>query len=120
MVAALIIAIFWAPWHFFLWQAEGNPVLTLQYWIERYTGTILFSLSIVWICNRAKGSILVAGITHAALNTTEAFIAVQDRQVSILLWLITALVMILVALAAIVVPVFRATRVDPVEALRTE
>ena len=31
MIAALIMAFFWIPWHFFLWQAEGKPVLTLQY-----------------------------------------------------------------------------------------
>jgi membrane protease YdiL (CAAX protease family) len=96
LVAALIIAVFWAPWHFFLWQAEGNPVLTLQYWIDRYTGMILFSLFIVWICNRANGSILVAGIAHAAVNTAEAFMAAYDRQVSLLLGFITVMVMILV------------------------
>jgi uncharacterized protein len=95
MIASLIIALFWAPWHFFLDQAEGNPVLTLQYWIDRYTGVILLSLLIVWICNRAKGSILVAGITHASANTAEAFIPVRDGQVLSLIFLVTALVMIL-------------------------
>jgi len=69
--------------------------LTLQCWIERYTGIILFSLFIVWICNRAKGSVLVAGITHAAANTAEAFIPTQDGQVLYLTCLVTALVMIL-------------------------
>ena len=32
---------------------------------------------IVWICNSANGSILVAGVTHAAANTVMAFIPLQ-------------------------------------------
>jgi membrane protease YdiL (CAAX protease family) len=95
LIAALIIALFWAPWHFFLWQAEGSPVLTWQYWLERYVGTILPSVFIVWICNRAQGSILVAGITHAAVNTAEAFIPIEDGQILYLTCLVAALVMIL-------------------------
>jgi len=74
LIAALVIAFFWVPWHFFAWQAEGRPIMTLQYWIEMYIGHILLSVLIVWICNRAKGSILVAGFTHAATNTVQAFI----------------------------------------------
>jgi membrane protease YdiL (CAAX protease family) len=96
MIAALIISIFWVPWHFFLWQAEGRPVLTLQHWIGSYTFTILFSVLIVWICNRAKGSILVAGIAHAAGNTAAAFIPVQNIQDLNLIMLVAALALILV------------------------
>jgi len=43
--------------------------MTVQYWIEMYSGHILFSVLIVWFYNRSKGSILVAGTTHAAANT---------------------------------------------------
>jgi membrane protease YdiL (CAAX protease family) len=97
LIAAFIISIFWAPWHFFLCQAEGNPVLTLQFWIDMYigtAGTILPSLIIVWICNRAKGSILVAGIAHAAINTAFAFVSIQDGQALKQIWFAIALVMI--------------------------
>ncbi len=96
LISALIISFFWAPWHFFLWEAEGEPVLTLQFWIESYTSNILFSLIIVWFCNRAKGSILVAGITHATGNTAVAFIPLLDMKGLYLTWLVAALVMILV------------------------
>lgn len=95
LITALIIAVLWTPWHFFLWQAEGNPVLTLQYWIEMYINTTLFSVIIVWICNRAKGSILAAGITHAAGNTAAAFVPLQGQGLY-LTFLVAALVMILV------------------------
>jgi membrane protease YdiL (CAAX protease family) len=96
LVAALVLAFFWVPWHFFLWQAEGNPVLTLQYWIDMYIVTVPLSLLIVWIYNRSKGSILVAGITHAASNTAVAFIPPPDLQGLSLTLSVAALVMILV------------------------
>jgi hypothetical protein len=57
-----------------------------------FLGHILFSIFIVWICNRAKGNILVAGIAHAATNTTFAFLGLQTH----LPWVIAALVLILV------------------------
>ena len=96
LVAALIIALFWVPWHFFLWQAEGSPVLTWQYWLGQYLIHISASVLIVWICNRARGSILVAGITHAALNTAAAFIPIGDGQFLYLTFFIAVLILILV------------------------
>ncbi len=95
MIAALVIAIFWTAWHFFLWQAEGKPVLTLHYWIEEYLVHILFSVLIVWICNRAKGSILVAGMTHAAANTALAFFPGIDFPVFCTIMVIATLAVIL-------------------------
>jgi hypothetical protein len=96
LIAALVIAFFWVPWHFFAWQAEGKPILTLQYWIEMYIGHILLSVLIVWIFNRANGSILVAGFTHAATNTVQAFIPIKDMQSLYLTLFIAVLVLILV------------------------
>jgi membrane protease YdiL (CAAX protease family) len=96
LIAALIIALFWVPWHFFLWQATGSPILTIQFWAEQYALHILSSLFIVWICNRGHGSILVAGITHAAGNTVMAFLPLQDPRGLFLTWTAAALVLILV------------------------
>jgi membrane protease YdiL (CAAX protease family) len=96
LVAALVIAFFWVSWHFFLWEAEGSPVLTWQYWLERYVVIAPASVLVVWICNRAQGSILVAGISHAALNTAEAFIPIGDGQLPYLTCFAAALVVILV------------------------
>jgi membrane protease YdiL (CAAX protease family) len=91
LITALIIALLWAPWHFFFWQAEGKPVMTVPFWVSMYIGHILLSIFIVWICNRAKGSILVAGIAHAATNTAFAFISLQTH----LTWVVAAIVLIL-------------------------
>ena len=70
--------------------------MTFRFWTEQYTLHILSSLFIVWICNRGHGSILVAGITHAAGNTVVAFIPPQDIRGVYLTWMAAALVMILV------------------------
>jgi membrane protease YdiL (CAAX protease family) len=96
LVAALSIALFWAPWHFFVWQAEGKPVSTLQFWVEMYTGHILFSVFLVWICNRAGGSILVAGIAHASANTAFAFAALRHLRGVNVIWFVGALVLVLI------------------------
>jgi membrane protease YdiL (CAAX protease family) len=95
LIAALILALFWVPWHFFLWRAEGNPVFGGRFWIEQYLIHILFSLLIVWIYNRAHGSILVAGITHAAANTALAFVPKIDFQILCAIMAVAVLVFIL-------------------------
>jgi membrane protease YdiL (CAAX protease family) len=77
-IASLVLAFFWAPWHFFLWQAEGSPVSSMQYWVEQYVGLIPATFLIVWLYNRSRGSILVAGIAHAAANTAFAFLSGVD------------------------------------------
>jgi len=77
-IASLVLAFFWAPWHFFLWQAEGKPVFSLQYWVEQYVGLIPATFLIVWLFNRSRGSILVAGFAHAAANTAFAFLPGVD------------------------------------------
>jgi uncharacterized protein len=77
-IASLVLAFFWAPWHFFLWQAEGKPVFSMQYWVEQYVGLIPATFIIVWLYNRSRGSVLVAGIAHAAANTAFAFLPSVD------------------------------------------
>ena len=77
LAAALLIGLFWTPWHVFLWRAAGSPVWTVSFWSEQFALHLLSSVFIVWICNSANGSILVAGVTHAAANTVMAFIPLQ-------------------------------------------
>lgn len=78
LLAALIIGVFWTSWHFFFWQVQGQPVSDVEFLVAMSIGHMLLSVLIVWICNRAKGSILVAGFTHAATNTAQAFILFRD------------------------------------------
>jgi membrane protease YdiL (CAAX protease family) len=94
LIAASITGLFWAGWHYFFWQAEGRSVLSLEFWINMCISHILLSVLIVWMCNRAKGSILVAGTAHAALNTVQAFASFGDMLILVLA--IATLVIILV------------------------
>ncbi len=96
LIAALVIGFFWATWHFALWRAEGRPVFDWRFWVEMSIAHMMGSLIIVWICNRAGGSILVAGVTHAAANTVQAFIAMPDWRVLLSICLVVALAMVLV------------------------
>jgi membrane protease YdiL (CAAX protease family) len=96
VLAALIIGVFWATWHFPFWQAEGQPVSTVEFLVAMYIGHMLLSVLIVWICNRAGGSILVAGITHAATNTAQAFIHLRDFRSLYVTFFIAVLVLILI------------------------
>ena len=95
LVASIIIGLFWAPWHFFLWQAEGRSVLTLSFWSTYFVGHILFSILLTWFYNRSKGSILVVGIGHASVNTAMAFIPFQNLDILNLTWAIIAFLLIL-------------------------
>lgn len=95
LLAALIIGVIWATWHFFYWQAQGQPISAVEFLVAMYIGHMLVSVLIVWICNRAKGSILVAGFAHAALNTAQAFIPFRDIRSLYPTLFIAALVLVL-------------------------
>lgn len=94
LIASLIIGFFWASWHFLFWMFDGEPVFTMEFWIDMWVMHILVSFVIVWMCNRAKGSILVAGIAHAAMNTVQAFFPFGN--LLLLVMVFAALVVILV------------------------
>ncbi len=78
LIASLILALFWVPWHFFLWQSQGSPVDTWSFWINNGSIIILSSIITGWLFNRSKGSILVAGVIHAADNTTLRVLPILD------------------------------------------
>ncbi|HNT24928.1 MAG TPA: hypothetical protein PKM21_11220 [Anaerolineales bacterium] len=63
---------------FFLWMAEGKPVTSPKYWAQTYLTHLSATVAISWFYNRSKGSILVAGIVHAAANTAFAFLPTLD------------------------------------------
>jgi len=95
LIACLIISLLWVNWHLFLWKAEGNPFSSWEYWIVQYALHITTALIIGWLYNRSRGSILVAGVAHAAANTGNAVFSNMDPLILILVLAIAALVMIL-------------------------
>lgn len=96
LVACLVINLFWPLWHLFLWMAEGRSVFSPEYWAQTYLELLPGTVTIGWLYNRSKGSILVAGITHAAANTAFAFFPNLDWPAFVWTSAAAALVMILV------------------------
>lgn len=78
LVASLVIALFWAPWHMFIWRAEGQAVYTWSFWLLRYLIHVPAAVIICWLFNRSRGSILVAGVAHASANTAFALLQNLD------------------------------------------
>jgi membrane protease YdiL (CAAX protease family) len=95
LVACLVLNLFWALWHLFLWKAEGRPVFTPEYWGRTYLELLPGTVVLGWLYNRSRGSILVAGIAHAAANTAFAFFPNLDWTVYTVTAALAALVMIL-------------------------
>jgi membrane protease YdiL (CAAX protease family) len=96
LVASLIVALFWVPWHLLLWKAQGAPVSTLGFWISNNTVQIILSSVIAaWFYNRARGSILVVGILHAAGNSTARLLTSLDLTAYLVLRGLAALAFIL-------------------------
>jgi uncharacterized protein len=96
LVACLVLNVFWPLWHLFLWMAEGKPVSSLEYWAQAYLLHLSATVAIVWFYNRSKGSILVAGIAHAAANTAFAFFPNLDGAIFNWTAAVAALLLVLV------------------------
>ena len=96
LITALIVTLFWVPWHFFLWYAEGQDVFSVSYWFEFYIIHISPSIIITWLYNRSRGSILVAGVAHAAANTADAFLPNLDWVTYTTMMIIAALLLVLI------------------------
>lgn len=69
IAASLVLAFFWAIWHSFYWGAQGDPVLTIQYWLDTCVRLFPATVLINWFYIRSKGNILVVGVLHAISNT---------------------------------------------------
>jgi uncharacterized protein len=78
LMAGLIMNVFWILWHAFLWKAEGKPVDSTGFWLTTFLQDLPATLMITWLYNRSKGSILVAGIAHAAANAVFALLPNLD------------------------------------------
>jgi membrane protease YdiL (CAAX protease family) len=96
LIASLVIGLLWAPWHAPLWYAQGAAVFTWDLWITMFLVIVPSSVITGWLYNRSRGSILVAGITHAMSNTIgKVVLAPQLDERSIgLTWLVFAVLLV--------------------------
>jgi len=96
LVAGLILALFWVPWHMFLWTGEGRDVMKVSFWASSYLLHIPSAIILCWCYNRSRGSVLAAGIAHASANTIVALIQPLDQNIMIIVFFVfTAAIVIL-------------------------
>jgi membrane protease YdiL (CAAX protease family) len=48
LIASLILAFFWVPWHLFLWRAQGAPLNNWNFWVNNGSMIILSSIITGW------------------------------------------------------------------------
>jgi len=77
IIASLVLTFFWAVWHALYWDASGEPVLTMQYWLDTFVRLFPATVLINWFYVRSKGSILVVGVLHAISNTFFQYISLD-------------------------------------------
>ena len=95
LIASLVLSLIWVPWHVFLWSAEGKPIDTWSYWLLMYSIHLPSGIVICWVYNRSRGSLIVAGIAHAAANTAFAVIGnVDTTPLAVVLWCFTVVIIL--------------------------
>ena len=75
LVAAVIVWFFWALWHIPYDIGLATPLQ--QILLNRIVFNLLASVLFAWVYNRSNGSIMVAGIIHASMNTAGAFLPIS-------------------------------------------
>lgn len=86
LVAGLILALLWVPWHLFLWIGEGRDVLTFSFWVSSYMLHIPSGIILCWCYNRSRGSVLIAGIAHASANTVVALLQPLEQNIMVIIF----------------------------------
>jgi len=70
LLASLITGVIWALWHVPKFLVPGNAVPFGAYLLETIAKAILFT----WVYNNTRGSLLLATLFHAAINTAGVFL----------------------------------------------
>ena len=95
LVAGLILALLWVPWHLFLWISEGREVMTFSFWVSSYLLHIPSGITLCWCYNRSRGSVLAAGIAHASANTIVAFLQPLEHNIMIIVFFVFTAIIVL-------------------------
>lgn len=96
LVAGLILALLWVPWHLFLWIGEGRDVLTLSFWASSYLLHIPSGIILCWCYNRSRGSVLIAGIAHASANTVVALLQPMEQKIMIIVFFVFVVAIVMI------------------------
>jgi membrane protease YdiL (CAAX protease family) len=68
LISSVVLGLVWAVWHVPLWFLAGSSQQGSSFWLF-LANLVLLSVLYTWLFNNAKGSILVAVVFHAMLNT---------------------------------------------------
>jgi membrane protease YdiL (CAAX protease family) len=98
--ASLIVGFLWGVWHLPLFLIPGSFQSSLSFpgfLLSTLATSVLFS----WVFYHARGSVLVAGVFHAATDTSTATLGVLTGEV-LLFWMFVGL-QVMVAVAVVVI-----------------
>ena len=96
LIAGLLLALFWVPWHLFLWIGEGRDVMTFSFWISSYLLHVPSGIILCWCYNRSRGSVLAAGVAHASANTVVAFVQPVEPNIMIIVFFVFTAAIVMV------------------------
>ena len=84
--ASLIVGVIWAVWHLPLWWITDVPA---PFWLY-VVGVLPLTYLFTWVWEHTEGSVLLALLFHASLNTSLARLHVQSAWIewTVILWLV--------------------------------
>lgn len=93
--ASIILGMVWSVWHLPLYLTYGHPLANVFFgWLP--LGLIPTTILFTWVFNHTRGSLLLALLFHAAINSTDLFLAKTTTLPLIspvLTWLVALLVL---------------------------
>jgi membrane protease YdiL (CAAX protease family) len=93
LVSSIVLGVVWTVWHVPLWFVAGSSQQGSSFWLF-LANLVLLSVLYTWLFNNAKGSILVAVVFHAMLNTvSQMFPSPTDN---LFYWVVLGLTVVLV------------------------
>jgi membrane protease YdiL (CAAX protease family) len=99
LAASLILGVLWAAWHL-----PNALIPGLDYYFYAFPAFLVWVVSMTvlftWLANRTRGSVLIAWIFHASINTTLAIIFTGD---TVRQWWLSAAVYAVAALIIVIV-----------------
>ena len=93
LVSSIVLGVIWAAWHLPLWFVAGSSQQGSSFWLF-LANLVLLSVLYTWLFNNAKGSILVAVVFHAMLNTVSQMF--PEPTANLFYWVLLGLTVVIV------------------------
>jgi membrane protease YdiL (CAAX protease family) len=93
LASSIVLGLIWTVWHLPLWFVAGSSQQGSSFWLF-LANLVLLSVLYTWLFNNAKGSILVAVVFHAMLNTVSQMF--PEPTANLFYWVLLGLTVVLV------------------------